>query len=173
MSEDIVERFLADTSTEDPKLAGALTALDDTGRKQLAGVLGRFDAGANGTLGATERLHARRVLGRLRRPDVEVLTEANKVLDYLDLNADAKLDRNEIDLTLEVMEMFSRIEGGEDTMSAHELRLLFAVLRHLDADDSGRLERDERAKLRSSLTNPDAFWADQQANNPRVKALLT
>jgi len=172
MSQDIVARFIADTQEEDPKLAQTLAALDEGGQKELGGVLGRFDAGGNGTLGSSERLYARRVLNRLRRPDAEVLTAANKVLDYLDLNADAKLDKAELDLAVEVLDMFAKVDDGNDTLSVHELELLFAVLRHIDADDSRQLEKAERAKLRSSLQDPEAFWAQQKEQNPLVQELL-
>lgn len=146
--------------------------LNEAGRRELAGVLGRFDAGGHGTLGGKERLYARRVLGRLRRPDLEVLQEANKVLDWLDLNADATLDEDELELAVEVLEIFAKIEGGDATLSVRELQLLFAVLRHIDADDSRQLEKAERAHLRSSLQDPAAFWERQKAQNPLVQKLL-
>ncbi|MEM9695479.1 MAG: hypothetical protein AAGA56_23240, partial [Myxococcota bacterium] len=149
--DDIVSKFLDHTKEEDGKLAGALGRLDEAGRTQLAGLLGRFDSGKNGTLGAGERLHARRVLLKLRHPDhTDVLVETNRVLDYLDLNADATLSADELSLTIEVLEQFAQIESANDTLTLRELQLLYAVLRHLDADDSRRLEKNERVRLREA-----------------------
>lgn len=169
---DIVEHFIDATREEDQGLASALGSLDDAGKKQLAGVLHRFDQGKNGNLGASERLFARRVLLKLHRPDTEVLTQTNQILDYLDLNADATLDKNEIALAVEVLEMFCKVDSDNDTLNLRELELLYAVLRNLDADDSQKLERPERDKLRAALENPKAFWEREKESNPRVKELL-
>jgi len=169
---DIVEQFVEATREEDKNLASHLSSLDEAGKKQLAGVLHRFDQGKNGNLGASERLLARRVLLKLRKPDTEVLTQTNKVLDYLDLNADATLDKNEVALAVEVLEMFAQVDSDNDTLNLRELELLYAVLRNLDADDSKKLERPERDKLRAALENPKDFWENEKANNPRVKELL-
>ena len=90
-------------------------------------VLGRFDQKGRGELDPSQRLLARRVLTRLRRPDRRILALANRVLDYLDLNRNALLEENELELTIEIMELFSRVETQNDTLSERELEVLALV----------------------------------------------
>ncbi len=125
----LIDSFLRTAANDDPAQAHAIQALDDAGREQLAGVLGRFDASS-------------------------------------------KLEANEVRLTIEVLDAFAGIDSDNRVYSEHELELLLAVLRHLDQSNTGRLEKDERMKLRSRLEDPEKFWNEEKANNPLVKDLL-
>ncbi|MBW2277397.1 MAG: hypothetical protein JRF63_07885 [Deltaproteobacteria bacterium] len=168
----LVDSFLAETAVEDPPLHGYLEKLDDEGRRLLAGVLGRFDQKGHGALDPSQRLLARRVLSRLRRPDREILALANRVLDYLDLNRNALLEESELELTIEIMELFSHIETDNDTLSGRELEMLYVVLRHVDTNDNGVIDAHEKTHLRQGLDDPVAFLAEQRAQNPELKKIL-
>ena len=168
----LVDTFLAETSEEDPSLHGYLTKLDEEGRRLLAGVLGRFDQKGRGELDPSQRLLARRVLTRLRRPTRDILALTNRVLDYLDLNRNALLEESELELTIEIMELFSKIETANNTLSERELQMLYAVLRHIDTNDNGVIDSHEKERLRQGLDDPAAFLAEQQARNPELAKLL-
>ena len=52
---------------------------------------------------------------------------------------------------------------------------LFTILfgtRNLDANDSRKLESDQRMKLRERLRDPRHFWETEKVNNPLLKPLL-
>ncbi len=168
----IVEPFLAQTRDEEAALAGRLEDLDEEGILHLAGILWRFDRGRNGTLGATERLKARRVLERISRPTGSALAVANKVLDYLDLNADSILDNNEIELVLEIFEAFAKAQPPGEQMSERELQALYEVLRVLDVNDDHRLDKDERARLRHELEEPAIFLQSCRERSPALAKVL-
>jgi len=169
----LIESFLVSLRNDDPHKAHQLEALDEEGKRQLAGILGRFDLRDQDALNPRELLKASRVLNKLQRPgDSGALVAMNKVLDYLDLNANAKLEDAEVELVLETLDAFAGIESDNATLSEHELELLYAVLRHLDSNDSHRLESDQRAKLRDRLREPRNFWEEEKRSNPRVRALL-
>jgi len=169
----LVDSFLAATAEEEPDLHGYLAKLDDEGRLLLAGVLGRFDQKGRGELDAAQRLLARRVLGRLRRPSRPILALANRVLDYLDLNRNALLEESELELAVEIMELFAGIETPNDTLSERELEMLYAVLRHVDTNDNGVIDAHEKERLRRGLEDPAAFLAEQRASNPAFAELLS
>jgi hypothetical protein len=147
----LVASFLEETQVEDPRLFKALSTLDDEGTRNLAGVLGRFDAQGVGVLEAEERLKARRILVRLRRPSTSSLALLNRVLDYLDLNGNGLLDGREVRLTDQVIETFQTTESKNDSLSDRELELLYAVLRGLDRDHDGRLSRAEQLRLQEMV----------------------
>ena len=151
----LVSSFLEETKIEDPQLHKALSALDEEGLRNLAGVLGRFDERGLGLLEADERLKARRIVGRLRRPSTPSLALLNRVLDYLDLNGDGLLDGKEVGLATQVIGTFQTAESKNDSLSERELELLYAVLRGLDRDHDGRLSRDERLRLQELLAPAD------------------
>ena len=169
---ELVETFLVETDEEHARLSRELRALDEEGRRNLGGVLGRFDQKGRGILDPRERLLARRVLGRLRRPSTPTLALLNRVLDYLDLNANAILEDGEVELCVEILEVFSRADTDDGRLSDRELRMLYAVLRHLDANHNGRLDADERKRLRECLRHPADFLDEQRRTNPRLKELL-
>lgn len=171
VASQIVDSFIEHTSEEDSKMAEQLRALDGQGRVLLAGVLGRFDLSHHGELRAQERLLARRVLGRLKKITTDTLSLMNKILDYLDLNSNAVLEADELALAVEVLELFTKAESDNDTLSERELRMLYAVLRHLDADSSGRLEKHERAALRRGLDDPKLFLSEQRLHNPLLREI--
>lgn len=168
----LIDTFLRTAENDDPAQANAIKALDDAGREQLAGVLGRFDLRDRDALSRKEQVTAGTVLARLRKIETPSLELFNKVLDYLDLNANAKLEAHEVKLTMEVLDAFAGIESDNRVYSERELELLLAVLRNTDQNNSGRLDSDERMKLRTRLEDPRRFWAQEQMDNPLVKELL-
>ncbi len=168
----LVSSFLAETAEEDPRLHKALSSLDDEGLRNLAGVLGRFDEKNAGHLDAEKRLLARRVLGRLKRPSTPSLALLNRVLDYLDLNENALLEPKEVQLCVEICEVFRSAESENESLSDRELEMLYAALRGLDRDDDGRLSHEERRELRQALESPREFLAVQRATNARLRAIL-
>jgi len=168
----IVDDFLAHTDEEEPKLAKSLRALEDDGRRELAGVLGRFDVKRRGQLDARQRLFARRVLIRLRKPSASVLVHTNKILDYLDLNTNSIIEEDELELCVAILELFAKADSDNDTLSEIELEMLYAVLRHIDSDDSHRLESHEREELLVALKDPERLMAKQQMENPRLREIL-
>ena len=105
-----------------------------------------------------ERLLARRVLLRLRRPTTHSLVLANKILDYLDLNADSLLSEKEVALCVEIFERCSALAASNGTLSERELKRVYSILRRLDADDDHALNASERAALRQALEDPAKFF---------------
>ena len=168
----LARTFIEASAEEDPTLAKQLAALDAQGLHELGGVLGRLDNRGAGELSPTERLFARRVLSRLHRPNHDSLVLTNRVLDYLDLNLSAILEEDELELCVEIIELFAHADSDNDTLSHRELEMLYAVLRHLDQDGNGRLDPDERAALRRGLAKPAAFLAEHRASNPHLKRVL-
>jgi hypothetical protein len=168
----LIGDFLTHTEEEDPKLHKHLVALSEEAQVSLAGVIGRFDYSGNNKLTATQRLFAGRVLGRLRKPDAEQLAVLNRVLDYLDFDQSSFLSEAEMETCVEILELFAHVESDNQTLSERELKMLYAVLRHLDHDDTGRLEERERHELRRGLKEPRIFWAKQKEENPLLEELL-
>lgn len=170
----LLDTFLDRLQTEAPTLAKHLDPLSDDARRALAGVVGRFDRQGSGHLGENERRDAVRLLVLLRKPnEAQSLTWLNKVLDYLDFNANAVIESSEFEEMMGILDDFRRADSDNLSLSHVELELLYAVLRHRDADDSHALERDERRKLRADLERFDTFWADEQRDNPLVKEILS
>ncbi|MDX9720379.1 MAG: hypothetical protein RBU37_06515 [Myxococcota bacterium] len=169
----LLSHFLEHTAQEDPALYERLIKVDEEGMRNLAGVLGRFDGASRAALEATSRLQACRILSRLHQPSTDSLATTNRILDYLDLNANSKLEESEIDLVVEVFELFARAESQNDTLSLRELQMLYASLRKLDRNSDLRLDAQERVELRRGLDDPQAFLANEKANNPWYRELLT
>lgn len=153
----LVEPFLTDTREEDPPLAAALARLDERGRGQLAGVLGRFGGSGRHELHATDRLLARRLLKPLRHHDQDALEMLNKILDYLDLDANGRLDEQELDLCADALESFARMSPPDHVMNRPELESLARVLRALDANDDHRLDATERKAFFEGMRDPAAL----------------
>lgn len=170
--ESLVTDFLAHTQEEDRRLAAYLEDLDPAGRRELGGILGRFDMQGRGYLEPQQRLFARRVLSRLQRPDKDMLRLLNQVLDYLDLNHNALLEEDEADLCVQICELFARAVSDNETLTELELKMLYAVLRHLDSNDNRRLDAHERQQLHDALGDPEVFWAKQKATNPLLRDLM-
>ena len=168
----IAAGFIAASADEAPDLAKQLGALNADGMRELGGVLGRLDARAKGELDAHERLLARRVLSRLHKPGAESLALTNKVLDYLDLNMSALIEEDELELCVQIIELFCRAESDNDTLTTRELQMLYAVLRHLDKDGNGQLDPLERVALHQGLGDPEAFLAEHRAFNPHLRRVL-
>jgi hypothetical protein len=164
--------FIAASAEEAPGLAKALGALGPDGVRELGGVLGRLDTRGRGALEARERLLARRVLARLQRPDAESLALLNRILDYLDLNMSALIEEDELELCVEIIELFCRADSANDTLTRKELEMLYAVLRHLDRDGNGQLDPLERLALHKGLGAPAAFLAEHRQHNPHLRRVL-
>lgn len=156
----LVATFIAHTREEEPRLLRYLDVLDDEGRTELAGVLGRFDRKGRGELDAQQRLLARRVLLRLHRPTGRSLALTNRALDYLDLDCNALIDDAELELCVEILELFAHADSDNDTLSERELEMMYAVLRSVDSNDNGVLDPHERARLRQGLEHPAALLAE-------------
>ena len=170
---DLLDTLLPRLRDEAPSLAARLDHLDAEATAQLEGVLGRFDAHDSGHLGQGARRDLIRLLVLLADPaDATSLTWLNRALDYLDLNHNAKLEPAEYAEIMDIFDDFRRTDSDNLSLSAIELELLYAVLRHRDVDDSHRLERDERRALRAALARFDDFWATEVEENPRVREVL-
>jgi hypothetical protein len=94
------------------------------------------------------------------------------VLDYLDLNNNALLEPSEVAFTVEILEMFAKADSVNDTLSERELRMLYAVLRHIDSNDNRVLDKHEIKQLHDALEAPDAFLARQKRTNPLLAEVL-
>lgn len=163
----IVDHFMEASANEDVDLHNALAELDaDKGKRELAGVLGRFDPDNGGKLDARSRLFATRILKRLHKPQAETLVLLNKVLDYLDLDGNSHLDQTELERIVEIFELFGSAESDNGLVSQRELGMLYAVLRHMDQNDNHKLDAGERTELRKLLDNPKAFLVEQYRSNP-------
>ena len=171
--EALVEDYMVYMEEEDPHLFKALGRLDKIGQRELAGILGRFDRKNKGKLDAHQRLLTGRVLSRLRKPTTETLSLTNKILDYLDLNTDSLIDEQELDLCIEIFELFAHADSDNDTLSEIELEMLYAVLRHIDTNDNRLLDPIERKILRKELNNPQAFLSNQRSSNPLLRDVLS
>jgi hypothetical protein len=170
MAGAIVKAFLAATRTEDAKLAKGLERLGDDGDTALAAVLGCFDTRAAAELDEEERGLARRVLGKLHRPSVRGLEQLAAALACI--GGGQALGRQELSLTVEILELFCRADSVNDTLSQKELDMLLAVLEQIDADGNGLLSPEERARLRDQLWDADAFLAEQKESNPKLRKLI-
>jgi hypothetical protein len=169
---EIVTAFLEHAREEEPTSASYLDDLDDDGQRELAGVIGRFDTRHKGRLDVHQRMFTYRILSRLHRPSAISLTWTNKILDYLDLNANALIEESELDLALEIFSLFASAESDNDTLSERELEMLYAVLRFIDDNDTRFLEPHEIITLRRGLDDPKGFMAYHRSHNPLLKAIL-
>lgn len=158
----IIDPFLEATREEDPALCKSLEALDERGRRQLAGVLGRFGSTQRHELHAVDRLYARRLLKPLRHHDADTLETLNKVLDYLDLDGNGRLDEGEMDQCVEVIERFATLSPPDHQLSRVELDTLSRVLRALDGNSDHRLDAEERAELFEGMREPALLVARLQ-----------
>jgi hypothetical protein len=168
---DLVDDFLQHTQGEDAKLHKALGKLGDA-RAPLAALLERFDYDHTGTLDAKQRELARRVLVKVARPSAKGFELLVGALDYLDVNANQRLEHTELTLAIEILEMFCKAESVNDTLSARELEMLHAVLRRLAGSGKGPLDEAARTSLRDSLWDPDAFLGEEKQRNPELAKLM-
>ena len=169
----LLDTLMVRLQPEAPTLARNLADLDDDARRELEGVVGRFDRDDSGHLGEGQRRDLVRLLVLLRKPgEAESLQWLNKVLDYLDVNANAKLEPNEYAEVMGILDDFRRSDSNNLSLSHVELELLYAVLRHRDADNSHLLERDERRSLRADLERFEKWWEEEKEQNPLVKEIL-
>jgi hypothetical protein len=157
---DLVEAFVAATEDENPKLHKQLSRLADNARAPLAALLARFDYTHTGDLDADERKLAQRVLGMIHTPSAKGYELLVQVFDYMDVNDSQTLEHRELTLAIEVLDLFTKADSVNDTLSSKELELLLSVLGKLDADGNGVLDPGERVALRDGLWDPDAFLAE-------------
>ncbi|HTM20002.1 MAG TPA: hypothetical protein VL172_05830 [Kofleriaceae bacterium] len=167
---DLVDDFLEHTAAEDAKLHKALAKLGDA-RAPLGKVLERFDYDHTGVLDERQRELARRVLRKVHRPSAKGFDLLVGALDYLDVNTNQRLEHSELTMAIEILEMFSKAESVNDTLSQRELEMLHAVLRRL-AGGPGPLDEAGRTRLRDSLWDPDAFLAEEKQRNPELEKLM-
>ncbi|MDY0296824.1 MAG: hypothetical protein RB296_05850 [Acidobacteriota bacterium] len=168
---EITQNFIQWTLKDDPALAKSLEMISVDGRRELGGVIGRFISGPGGVSDPAVRLRVRRLVGRLHKPEIDMLVTLNRTLDYMDLNADGKLDENEMELCLQLFERFSGIISANHTLSAIELELLYAVLRFADRNQNGRLEETERKQLMSEIQGGRSFLRRQFSDNPEFRSV--
>lgn len=161
--------YLERLPDEDPDLGKELAGLEGEAREHLEIIVDRFDRSNSGHLGGAERRDLSRIFTMIKDIDTPSLHQLNQILDYLDLNRNAAMDRNEIKLTLDILEQFSKINPDRRALSLKELQMLYAILRHLDTNHNGRLDRDERRGLRAALDEPLAFFTRQRAENPLLR----
>src|SRR5690606_9251398 len=119
---------------------------------------------------ASDRLLARRLLKPLRHRDNDALETLNKVLDYLDLDANGRLDESELDRCAEALEHFAQLAPPDHQLSRAELETLRRVLRALDANDDHRLDAKEREVFFESVRDPAALVArlESEGRLPRA-----
>ncbi|HUH05735.1 MAG TPA: hypothetical protein VML75_27275 [Kofleriaceae bacterium] len=168
----MIDDFLAHSETEDAKLARAFAKLSGDARDSFGALLGRFDYTHTGSLDADERALARRVLTLMHTPSGKGLELLVSILDYLDVNENQKLEHTELNLAVEILEMFCKADSVNNTLSARELEMLHAVLKSRDPAGRGTLDEAARLELRDALWDPDAFLAREKQHNPALAALL-
>jgi hypothetical protein len=169
---DLRASFLAATAEEDPSLATSLGSLDEPASRALSGVLGRLVGAGGYELDARARLAARRLLGPIRRHEAESLDLLNKVLDYLDLDLNGRLDDEEIDLAARTLEAFAALTAPVLQLSLPELRTLASTLRALDGNDDHRLDPGERARLTDGLADLRKLFDALKKTSPRFESEL-
>lgn len=168
---EMAENFIQYTRKDDPGLAKSLEPITADGRRELGGIVGRFTGGPAGVSDPGVRLRVRKLIGRLHKPDIDMLITLNRVLDYMDLNADGRLDENEMELCLQLFDRFSGIVSDNHTLSAVELDLLYAAVRFADRNRNGRLEEAERKQLLAEIQGGRSFMRRQLGANPEFKAV--
>lgn len=170
--EDLLESFLDALRADDAALGASVARLDPRAGRELTGLLRRFDAAGKGALRRAEARRAARVLRRLHDLDADSLALANQILDYLDVTGDGRLAPRDLELCIEVLEVFAAAESPDGRLTARQLHVLHAVLRHFDHDDNARLENAELRWLRHELANPPAFMARLRSESPQVRRVL-
>lgn len=155
---ELAEAFLHAIESEDAALAKRLAKVADD--DNFHAVLACFDWDGSGTLDAEQRATARRVLDKVHTPSAKGLERLRRALAFLDVDSSTKLEHAEVNLAVEILELFCKADSVNDTLSAKELDLLLSALTKLDRDGNGKLDRDERMALRDGLWTPDEFLAD-------------
>ena len=168
---DMAKPFIDGCREDDPGLYKSLLSLDDSGQRELGGVAGRFAPSPARVAEPRVRLRVRRLVGRLRKPDTRMLSVLNRILDYMDFNADARLEDAEMEVCLELVERFSGVVSRNDSLSAIELDLLYAVLRFHDVNLNGRLEAEERESLLKAIEGGRSFLRLQFEKNPDFRKI--
>lgn len=168
----LIDGFLARAEAEDGKIAKAFGKLSGDARASFGTLLSRFDYTHTGTLDDNERALARRVLGLMHTPSGKGVDLLVSILDYLDVNDNQKLEHAELNLAVEILEMFCKADSVNSTLSARELEMLHAVLKSRDTAGRGSLDEAARLELRDALWDPDAFLAAEKQRNPALAALV-
>lgn len=168
----LIDDFLAHTEREDPSLAKQLAKMGDKAGPAFDKALRRFDYTHTGTLDESERKLARRVLSFFHTPSGKGFDLLINVFDFLDVNESQTLEHRELSMAVEILEMFTKADSVNDTLSAKELEVLLAVLESLDTDGNGMLDEDERVALRDALWTPNEFLEEQKHKNEKVRKIL-
>ena len=172
MAAEYTERFIAWADDDAPKLADQIRRLDEEATDTLEAILHRFDCGKNGSLEHKECWLARRAIDLIHRPSRSPLDAMKRVLDYLDVDDNNTLTLEEMTLAIEILELFANADSENGTLSTRELEMLEAVLKHLDTNNNGKLDEDERVSLRDGLWKPQEFLAEQKENNPHLRDVM-
>jgi hypothetical protein len=168
----LIDDFLARVEAEDAKIAKAFGKLGGDGRDTFGTLLSRFDYTHTGVLDDDERGLARRVLGLMHTPSAKGVALLVSILDYLDVNDNQKLEHDELNLAVEILEMFCKADSVNNTLSARELEMLQVVLKSRDGAGRGSLDEAARVELRDALWDPDEFLVAEKGRNPALAALM-
>lgn len=126
----------------------------------LEALLQRFDYSQTGTLDTEQSTLANKVVGKMHTPSSKGFALMLQVFDYLDVGKNQTLEHEELNLAIEILDLFCKSDSVNDTLSAKELGLLLAALKRLDKDSNGVLDNSEREAVRDGLWNPDEFLAE-------------
>jgi Ca2+-binding EF-hand superfamily protein len=126
----------------------------------LEALLRRFDYGQSGTLDADQSALAAKVLGKMHTPSTKGFGLLLQVFDFLDVKDTQTLEHEELNLAVEILDLFCKADSVNDTLSAKELGLLLTALKKLDTDNNGVLDTHERDAVRDGLWSPDEFLAE-------------
>lgn len=168
----LVDEYVGHAETEQPKIAKAVSKLSGDAREAFGKVLHHFDYKNTNALDDEERGLANRVLVLLHKPTAKSLDALLQVFAYMDVDDNQSLEHPELTLAVEVLEMFSKADSVNSTLSVKELNMLLAVLENIDTDSNGTLDENERRTLRDELWDPDAFLAAQRETNPKLAKLM-
>jgi hypothetical protein len=124
----------------------------------LEALLRRFDTSANDALDGEQATLAAKVLGKIHTPSAKGFGLLLQVFDYLDVKDSKSLEQ--LNLAVEILDLFCKSDSVNDTLSAKELGLLLNALKKLDKDKSGVLDNEEREAVRDGLWSPDEFLAE-------------
>jgi hypothetical protein len=155
--QQLVRDFIAYADVEAPKLGRGLGKLFDA--PELYDLLRRFDVGNKRTLDSKQSLLARRVLEKLHTPSAKGLKLLSQALSFMGLG-DLSYGDTDVELAVEILELFCKADSVNDTLSSKELTMLLDALEKLDGNGDGVLDEDERTALRDGLWTPDDFLAE-------------
>lgn len=126
----------------------------------LERLLRRFDYGQSGSLDAEQSALAAKVLGKMHTPSAKGFGLLLQVFDFLDVKDTQTLEHEELNLAIEILDLFCKADSVNDTLSAKEIGLLLTALQKLDKDNNGVLDAAVRDAVRDGLWHPDEFLVE-------------